>query len=103
MGKWVVVAQYGAGERYVTEVISRVTGTREHAEEAMLLATRSYGAPMREKWREVFRLAGGGSCLVRVKGATTLREITLTIGELVHDSKDWDMWADGPQDRPPAP
>ncbi|MDX2564327.1 hypothetical protein PV371_32400 [Streptomyces sp. TX20-6-3] len=87
MEKWIVYAQYGSGDSYFTEVVSRVTGTREDARTALLAATRTYREPMREKWREVYRMPGGDSYLVIVKGAVTLSEITMGIAELVHDSK----------------
>ncbi|WP_328942198.1 hypothetical protein OG259_11535 [Streptomyces sp. NBC_00250] len=86
--KWIVFAQYKSGDSCFTEVVSRVTGTREDAREQLLAATRAYHAPMREKWREVYRMPGGDSYLVIVKGAVTLSEITMGIAELVHDSKD---------------
>ncbi|MFB7514434.1 hypothetical protein [Streptomyces sp. NPDC056144] len=88
MGKWVVFAQYGSGETYRTEFVARVTGTREDAREAMRAATRTCRAPLREKWREVYRLPGGDSYLVIVKGAASLNEVTLTIAEMVYDSAD---------------
>ncbi|MEV5974531.1 hypothetical protein [Streptomyces sp. NPDC051921] len=102
MGKWAVVARYSQGDHHVTEVVSRVTGTREDAEEALQLAVRSYRAPKREKWREVYRFPGGDSYLVIVKGAVTFLEITLSLAELVHDTKDWDLWPAEPEDRPPV-
>ncbi|MGW0119988.1 hypothetical protein [Streptomyces sp. NPDC003327] len=88
MGKWIVVAQLGSGDSYLTEVVTRLTGTREDARRALTAATRTYRAPMREKWREVYRFPGGDSYLVIVKGAVSLNEITLSIAELVHDSTD---------------
>ncbi|MFC8510306.1 hypothetical protein ACFU3J_05775 [Streptomyces sp. NPDC057411] len=102
MEKWAVIAQYAQGDRYVTDVVSRVTGTREDALEALRLAATSYRTPMREKWREVYRLSGGDSYLVIARGAVSLLETTLSIAELVHDTKDWDAWPAAPGDRPPA-
>ncbi|WP_432752613.1 hypothetical protein ACE1OA_08980 [Streptomyces sp. JL2001] len=88
MGKWIVVAQYGKGETYVTEVVRRLTGTRDEALEELRAATLAYGAPMREKWREVYRFPGGESYLVIVKGAVSLTEYRLAIAEQVWDSND---------------
>lgn len=87
MEKWIVYAQYGSGDSYFTEVLARVSGTRDDAREALLGVTRTYRAPLREKWREVYRMPDGDSYLVIVKGAVTLTEITMGIAELVHDSK----------------
>ncbi|MFI8293929.1 hypothetical protein EAO71_05930 [Streptomyces sp. ms191] len=88
MGKWIVVAQYGKGETYFTEVLRRLTGTRDEALEALRAATLTYGAPMREKWREVYRFPGGDSYLVIVKGAVSLTEYRIGIAEKVWDSND---------------
>ncbi|MFE0703846.1 hypothetical protein [Streptomyces sp. NPDC058872] len=88
MGKWVVVAQFVSGDSYLTEVVARISGTREDARRAMRAATRTCRTPMREKWREVYRLPGGDGYLVIVKGAATLSEVTLTIAEMVYDSAD---------------
>ncbi|MEU7074638.1 hypothetical protein AB0B30_32975 [Streptomyces narbonensis] len=88
MGKWVVIAQYASGESYRTELVARVTGSRQDARTAMRDATRTCRAPMREKWREVYRLPGGDSYLVIVKGAASMSEVTLTIAEMVYDSTD---------------
>ncbi|WP_318207526.1 MULTISPECIES: hypothetical protein [unclassified Streptomyces] len=87
MEKWIVYAQYKSGDSCFTEVVSRVTGTRDDAREALTTATRTFREPMREKWREVYRMPGGDSYLVIVKGAVTLTEITMGIAEMVHDSK----------------
>ncbi|MFF0436404.1 hypothetical protein ACFYU9_29845 [Streptomyces sp. NPDC004327] len=86
MGKWAVVAQYGLRQVYVTEILSRVEGTREEAREALLEATRRYHPPRREHRRQVYRLPGGDSYLLVVEGAVSRREITLSLAELVYDS-----------------
>ncbi|MFD3942830.1 hypothetical protein [Streptomyces sp. NPDC058579] len=89
MGKWVVVAQRGAGgDTYLAEVVRRVTGTREDAQEAMRAASLTYQEPWREKSREVYRFPSGDSCLVIVRGLMSETHTVLSIAELVHDSAD---------------
>ncbi|MCT4352537.1 hypothetical protein M5362_05240 [Streptomyces sp. Je 1-79] len=89
MGKWIVVAQYGASDStYRSEVVRKITGTREDAREAMRAASLTYQKPWREKSREVYRFPGGDSCLLIVRGAMSETQTTLSIAELVHDSAD---------------
>ncbi|MFD4376183.1 hypothetical protein [Streptomyces sp. NPDC058486] len=88
MGRWAVVAQGGAGETYNTEILTRLTGTREDARAALVEATQVVRKPMREKHRAVYRFPGGDSYLVVVQGAMSHTETTLSIVELVHDSAD---------------
>ncbi|MEU9998706.1 hypothetical protein [Streptomyces sp. NPDC050848] len=88
MGKWIVVAQHASGDTYRTEVIQKVTGTREDAQEAMRAASLTFHEPWREKSREVYRFPDGDSCLVIVKGLMSERHTVLSIAELVHDSAD---------------
>ncbi|MDT9690451.1 hypothetical protein Q5762_19305 [Streptomyces sp. P9(2023)] len=105
MGNWIVVAQRGSGDSYVSEVIRRVTGTREDAREAMRAASLTYHEPWREKSRQVYRFPSGDSCLVIVRGLMAETQSTLSIAELVHDSADPGIAkaasADEPQDRVP--
>ncbi|GGY68275.1 hypothetical protein [Streptomyces omiyaensis] len=88
MGRWAVVAQWGAGETYNTEIVTRVTGSREDARAALTEATRVVRKPMREKHRSVYRFPGGDSYLVVVQGALSRTETTVSIAELVYDSAD---------------
>ncbi|MFJ3586533.1 hypothetical protein ACIPPS_30510 [Streptomyces sp. NPDC090127] len=103
MGKWIVVAQRGgSGDTYVSEVIRRVSGTREDAQEAMRAASLTYGEPWREKARQVYRFPSGDSCVVIVRGMVSERQTVLSIAELVHDSADVDETAAAePQDAVP--
>ncbi|MER8043879.1 hypothetical protein [Streptomyces sp. NPDC094032] len=107
MGQWAVIAQFGRHEQYVTEVVSRVSGTREEARQALVEAAQWYRRPRREKRREVFRLPDGDSHLLILQSTMSRTEVTLTIAELVYDSGDAAAGtADGPgwspADRPPA-
>ncbi|MFF9018282.1 hypothetical protein ACF09C_35650 [Streptomyces sp. NPDC014870] len=87
MGKWIVVAQRGAGgDTYRTEVVQRITGTREDAQEALRAASLTYGEPWRERSREVYRLPSGDSYVVVVRGMMSETYVVLSIAELVHDS-----------------
>ncbi|MEU6881720.1 hypothetical protein [Streptomyces sp. NPDC046712] len=89
MGKWIVVAQYvGTGDAYRTEVLRQVDGTREDALDALVAVARTYREPMREKRRQVFRLPGGASFLVIVKGLASETKIMISVAEMVWDSKD---------------
>ncbi|MEU8763825.1 hypothetical protein [Streptomyces sp. NPDC048659] len=96
MGRWAVIAQFGRNEGYVTEVVARVTGTRDDAREALVEAARWYRRPRREKRREVYRLPDGDSHLLVLQGAVTRLEITLTIAELLYASDDGPDAPEGP-------
>ncbi|GAA2816725.1 hypothetical protein [Streptomyces showdoensis] len=102
MGQWAVIAQFGRGEQYVTEVVARVSGTREDARQALAEAARWYRKPRREKRREVYRLPDGDSHLLILQGAVTRMEITLTLAELVYDSADPAADEAGGPVRPPV-
>ncbi|MFE5615678.1 hypothetical protein [Streptomyces sp. NPDC056524] len=95
MGKWVIVAQRGSnGDTYRSEVVRRVTGSREDAREAMRAASLTFYQPWKEKSREVYRYPSGDGCLLIVRGLMSETLITLTIAELVHDSADSDSDSD---------
>ncbi|MFE5632016.1 hypothetical protein [Streptomyces sp. NPDC056543] len=109
MGKWVIVAQRGSnGDTYRSEVVRRVTGSREDAREAMRAASLTFYQPWKEKSREVYRYPSGDGCLLIVRGLMSETLITLTIAELVHDSADSDSDSDSAHDPevdadPPTP
>ncbi|MFE6104329.1 hypothetical protein ACFVQ4_30820 [Streptomyces laurentii] len=88
MGHWLIVARYtvGGSDYYKTEVVREVTGDREEAEEALRQVALAFREPMREKRRQVFRMGGGDSYLVRVKGMVSETETILSLAELVYDS-----------------
>ncbi|MFE4592557.1 hypothetical protein [Streptomyces laurentii] len=101
MGHWLIVARYtvGGSDYYKTEVVREVTGDREEAEEALRQVALAFREPMREKRRQVFRMGGGDSYLVRVKGMVSDTETILSLAELVYDSAEPDGT---PGERPSA-
>ncbi|MEU7115329.1 hypothetical protein [Streptomyces sp. NPDC046182] len=87
MGKWIIVAQRGSnGDTYRCEVVRRVTGSREDAQEALRAVSLTFREPWREKSREVYQYPSGDSCLLIVRGLMSETLITLSIAEQVHDS-----------------
>jgi hypothetical protein len=95
MGSWGVIAQSRAGDYHNAEIICEMNGTKDQALEALSTVVHTYlprdTGWFIEKWRRVYRLAGGESYFVLIKGKATLWNCTLQVAELVSDSKRPDM------------
>ncbi|MFJ9559546.1 hypothetical protein ACIRQQ_05820 [Streptomyces fuscichromogenes] len=84
MARWVVVVQFGNGEYYRVEEVTRFEGTPEQARATLyeVACTHRPRAGLRQQRREVFRVGNGDAYYVHIDGRMSTHRVFYQLAEL---------------------
>ncbi|MEU9347326.1 hypothetical protein AB0D74_39605 [Streptomyces sp. NPDC048278] len=90
MARWVVVVQFGNGEYYKVEEVTRFESTPEQARATLyeVACTHRPRAGLRQQRREVFRMRDGDEYYVNIGGMMSTYRVFYRLAELA--------WSTGP-------
>ncbi|MFF7474346.1 hypothetical protein [Streptomyces sp. NPDC008092] len=90
MARWVVVAQFGNGDFYKVEEVTRFESTPEQARATLyeVACTHRPRAGLRQQRREVFRVGDGDVYYVHIDGWMSTHRVFYRLAELA--------WSSGP-------
>ncbi|MER6077203.1 hypothetical protein [Streptomyces sp. NPDC001833] len=90
MARWVVVVQFGNGEYYRVEEVTRFESTPEQARATLyeVACTHRPRTGLRQQRREVFRVGDGDEYYVHIDGMMSTHRVFYRLAELA--------WSSGP-------
>ncbi|MEV7980426.1 hypothetical protein [Streptomyces sp. NPDC086519] len=84
MARWVVVVQFGNGEYYRVEEVTRFESTLEQARATLyeVACTHRPRTGLRQQRREVFRMEDGDAYYVHIAGMVSTHRVFYRLAEL---------------------